>query len=472
MASQHLNGIWEITSQYGICIVLIFLVAWLIFALLRIRTLSNKLRWLNRQGIIRRAQLQDTYEKHDALVQQLQMLQAEANHLEQTTATVTDDTTALPDYHTLMNQIDVELSHCAHTQSSCAVLFLHLPSFKHINTTEEHDTGEAILRESFSHLQQNIRVEDCIGHYGKENFVLLLVETDLAGAIQTAERLHLEITSHPFFRSTEETTSLPIPASIGIAVYGLHGNMREALIQRAASAMYRARKDRDNPIRVADIDEAESTSLIEQEDNDEQSTINALTAAASAHHVETDKHARRMVMLAEETAREIGCSEQEIRLVRLSALLHDIGKIGIPEAILDKSGPLTEEEWEIMRQHPQIGQQILRQAGGVFATLAHVIVAHHERWDGKGYPVGLSEHNIPIEARILAVVDSFDAITSRRVYRQPASIEQARIELLRCAGSQFDPEVVIAFLHVLSRSIQTSKAVSQQDTGKTSIPVI
>ena len=196
--------------------------------------------------------------------------------------------------------------------------------------------------------------------------MLLLVEADLAGAIQTAERLHLGICSHPYYWSSEERaqeTMLEITASIGIAVYGLHGDTEEALIQRAASAMYQANNHRGNHVRVADIDEVESPSVTQQEYIDEQPTLNALTAAASAHHVETDKHAHRLVKLAEETAREIGCTEQEVRLVHLSALLHDIGKIGIPDAILDKPGPLTVEEWDIMRLHPQIGQSILRQAG-------------------------------------------------------------------------------------------------------------
>jgi len=130
-------------------------------------------------------------------------------------------------------------------------------------------------------------------------------------------------------------------------------------------------------------------------------------------------------------------------------LLHDIGKIGIPDAILHKPGPLSEEEWTVMRLHPEIGQHILSQAGGVFIALARIVVAHHERWDGHGYPSGLAQESIPLAARILTVIDSYDAMTSRRVYRGPMSPLAAREELQRCAGSQYDPEVVTAFLHVL-----------------------
>ena len=116
---------------------------------------------------------------------------------------------------------------------------------------------------------------------------------------------------------------------------------------------------------------------------------------------------------------------------------------------LHKPGPLTNEEWIIMRRHPEIGRQILEQTGGVFQHLASIVVAHHERWDGHGYPRGLAAEAIPITARILSVVDAYDAMISRRPYREPLSIAEARAELQHCAGSQFDPSVVTAFLQVL-----------------------
>ena len=156
-----------------------------------------------------------------------------------------------------------------------------------------------------------------------------------------------------------------------------------------------------------------------------------------------------MVALAEATARALHLSEEEIHLVRLGALLHDIGKIGIPDAILHKPGPLSEDEWSVMRLHPEIGQRILTQAGGVFNSLANIVVAHHERWDGRGYPKGLEHDAIPLAARILTVIDSYDAMTSHRVYRNAMSPLVAPEELQRCAGSQYDPSVVAAFLHVL-----------------------
>ena len=113
-----------------------------------------------------------------------------------------------------------------------------------------------------------------------------------------------------------------------------------------------------------------------------------------------------------------------------------------------------------MRKHPEIGRQILEELGGVFHQLAEIVVAHHERWDGKGYPYGLAEEAIPLNARILTVVDSYDAMTSHRPYREPMPVSQARMELQRCSGSQFDPSVVAAFLHVLDEQKEALSGAS------------
>jgi len=165
------------------------------------------------------------------------------------------------------------------------------------------------------------------------------------------------------------------------------------------------------------------------------------------HHVTA--HAYRTAQLAGATARQLGRSKEEQHMLRLAALLHDLGKIAIPKAIRHKAGPLTHDEWAVMRLHPEIGQRILEQVGGVFQTVATLVGAHHERWDGLGYPLGLEGREIPLGARILSVVDSFDAMISHRSYREPLSIVQARAELQQCGGSQYDPCAVEAFLHVL-----------------------
>lgn len=161
-------------------------------------------------------------------------------------------------------------------------------------------------------------------------------------------------------------------------------------------------------------------------------------------------HALRTAKLAQTLARGLQRPEEEAHLIALAALVHDIGKLAIPATILDKPGPLTEQEWAIIRRHPQIGYQMLIETGGIYAHIAPLVLAHHERWDGLGYPCGLAGEAIPLGARVLAVVDAYDAMTERRPYRPTRTIDEAIAEMLRCAGSSFDPAVVEVLLNLLA----------------------
>jgi len=181
-------------------------------------------------------------------------------------------------------------------------------------------------------------------------------------------------------------------------------------------------------------------------------TVLALAKAMDARDAYTSDHSQRLATWAEATARELGCSEEEIQAVRWGALLHDIGKIGVPDEILRKPGPLNGEEWEVIKRHPEIGAEIVapvKRLAGVVPIIRH----HQERWDGTGYPDGLRGEEIPLGARILAVVDAYGAIIDERPYKRAHSHEEAIAELQRCAGTQFDPQVVEAFLRVIGRDV-------------------
>ncbi|HEY2961187.1 MAG TPA: HD domain-containing phosphohydrolase [Pyrinomonadaceae bacterium] len=178
-----------------------------------------------------------------------------------------------------------------------------------------------------------------------------------------------------------------------------------------------------------------------------RSTLKALTAALETRDSETHGHSERVVSYSLRLGREYGLSSEEMKSLEFGSLLHDIGKIGVPDSILRKPAKLTEEEWVRMREHPLHGQQILR--GIEFLQgAARVVAQHHEKWDGTGYPLGLRGEDIDICARIFAVADAFDAITSDRVYRRGKSYEAAAQELDDWAGRQFDPKVVAAFHRV------------------------
>jgi len=194
--------------------------------------------------------------------------------------------------------------------------------------------------------------------------------------------------------------------------------------------------------RTAELDEA-----LNSLENAYRSTLRALTAALETRDAETHGHSERVVTFSLRLGREYGLNSKEMKALEFGSLLHDIGKIGVPDAILRKPAKLTDEEWVRMREHPLHGQQILR--GIKFLEgAARVVAQHHEKWDGSGYPLGLKGDEIDICARIFSVADAFDAITSDRVYRQGRPYEAAAQELNEWIGRQFDPKVVEAFHRV------------------------
>jgi response regulator RpfG family c-di-GMP phosphodiesterase len=194
--------------------------------------------------------------------------------------------------------------------------------------------------------------------------------------------------------------------------------------------------------RTAELDQA-----LDSLENAYRSTLQALTAALETRDAETHGHSERVVTFSLRLGREYGLAGPQIKALEFGSLLHDIGKIGVPDAILRKPAKLTDEEWVRMREHPMHGQQILR--GIKFLEgAARVVAQHHEKWDGSGYPLGLKTEEIDICARIFSVADAFDAITSDRVYRQGRPYEAAAQELDEWSGRQFDPKVVEAFHRV------------------------
>jgi putative nucleotidyltransferase with HDIG domain len=178
-----------------------------------------------------------------------------------------------------------------------------------------------------------------------------------------------------------------------------------------------------------------------------ESTLSALVTALDAREHETSDHSQRVVRYTVAIAGKMGICGPDLDRIGHGALLHDIGKIGVPDGILLKPGPLTPEEWVQMRRHAEIGHQILRQIE-FLRSAAEIVLSHQERWDGGGYPRGLKGGEIPLGARVFAVADTLDAMTSDRPYRRAVRFADARAEIARCAGSQFDPDCVQAFLSI------------------------
>ncbi|NPV52665.1 MAG: HD-GYP domain-containing protein [Firmicutes bacterium] len=185
-------------------------------------------------------------------------------------------------------------------------------------------------------------------------------------------------------------------------------------------------------------------------------TVIALSKALDARDHYTAEHSRKVAEYSRSIAETMGLRASEQKAIYLAGLLHDVGKIGIPGAYLHKPGKLSDEEWAEIRKHPLLGYEILQDIPGL-GDIARMILHHHERFDGRGYPHRIDDGDIPLGARILCVADSFDAMTSERIYRPAIPKEAAIVELKRCSGTQFDPQVVETFCHYLERL--TSKAV-------------
>jgi len=192
-------------------------------------------------------------------------------------------------------------------------------------------------------------------------------------------------------------------------------------------------------------------SLEESQDERERSYVEALgavVAAADARDHETAGHSFRVAHYALALARRLGLDGEELKAIEWGGLLHDVGKMAVPDEILRKVGPLSDREWSIMRQHPGWGFEMLADIRFLQKSALQIVYSHHERWDGEGYPTGLAGEEIPIAARIFAVVDTYDAMTSDRPYRRAGTHHAAVIELERVSGRQLDPQVVAAFRRI------------------------
>jgi putative nucleotidyltransferase with HDIG domain len=296
-------------------------------------------------------------------------------------------------------------------------------------------------------LEERTRLMDTVARSGGGEFAVVLPETDPHAAFLFAEEL---------LESVRQTFSKPYPqvtASAGVAAYREHSEDLAGLLTAGDRALRAAKAlGRDRAV----IYSPEVTNVLgavtERRNVEAQAhlaTVLSLAEALDQRDSGTARHSETVGRLCEMMARELSMSEDRVERVRLAGILHDIGKIGVPDSILCKPGPLTSEEMAQMKRHPELGARIL--SSKELDDVREWILAHHERPDGTGYPKRLTREEIPIEASILAVGDAYEAMTSDRVYRMAIGPEAAREELLRWSGKQFSPEVVKAFLRALDR---------------------
>jgi diguanylate cyclase (GGDEF)-like protein/putative nucleotidyltransferase with HDIG domain len=357
-------------------------------------------------------------------------------------ASRTDPLTGLINRRAFEELLELELERAIRAGRPMSVVVGDIDAFRQVNEQLGHAAGDEALQSVARNALKWKRRIDVAARIAGEEFALLLPETDERGAFIVAERLR-RATHRSFAES-----SAGVKFSFGVATAPAHGTDAVGVLRAADQAVAAAKGlggDRtviysDEVARALDDGTQAGTEL-------PLATVIALAEALDIRDTGTGRHSHTVARYAELMARELGLDEERIERVRLAGVLHDIGKIGISDRLLTKPGPLDKTEWQEMYTHPEIGARLLSRPE--FADLREWILAHHERPDGFGYPRGLREDQIPLEARILAVADAYEAMTADRCYRAALGEAAARAELESAAGSQFDATVVAAFLRAL-----------------------
>lgn len=289
---------------------------------------------------------------------------------------------------------------------------------KLVNDSFGHVVGDKLLKEVAKALKQECRASDTVARLGGDEFVVILPNTDIVEAEEIIKRIKQRSTQH-------KAKALEISISFGYKIKRNSHEDIQGVLMAAEDSMYRYKLYESKSLRSKTID------LI----------MNALIEKSSRELM----HSQRVSKICESIATMLGFEKEYVNQIRIAGLVHDIGKIGISETILNKPQRLNRDEWEVMQKHPEAGWRILNSVVE-FTELAEFVLSHHERWDGKGYPRALKGDEIAMEARIIAIADSYDAMTSDRSYRKGMNEAEAIEEIKQCAGTQFDPEITKVFI--------------------------
>jgi diguanylate cyclase (GGDEF)-like protein len=343
-------------------------------------------------------------------------------------------------------ELDAQRAHRYERPLSVAVV--DIDGFRALNVAHGYQAGDAVLAAVGEAIELGTRAHDLVCRTGGDEFAVFLPETDATAAALAMERIIRE------FEGLEAGEVHGLSASVGVAALE-RGQSPEALLAAARGALEQAREAGGGQV-------AQHVSGSAARDGYVQAGEGAVAALASALEERdryTSEHSESVVVMTERVAQSLALDADEIDRIKMAALLHDIGKVGIPDEILHKPGPLDEREWEVMRTHPAIGERILRAIPGL-GQVARIVRHEHERWDGAGYPDGLAGDRIPIGSRVILACDAYHAMTSDRPYRVAMPHAEAVAELTRNAGSQFDARVVETLVGYLYGRRQSGLAVA------------
>ncbi|MDA8146258.1 MAG: diguanylate cyclase [Thermaerobacter sp.] len=372
-------------------------------------------------------------------------------HLHQ--AAYTDRMTGLPNYRyfeTYLEQILGQVGTGAFRE--LALLMVDLDHFKYVNDRFGHLKGDEVLRRVGVALREAVRPGDLVARYGGEEFTVVLPGTNVRAAEEVAERVRQRIEDLRWERVLGEPWHLS--ASVGVASLSAGRQLFTSLLAAADGAMYRAKALGRN--RVVRVEEAGGAAELREDTviaslryrNGE--TLHALAALLDERDHYTLDHSMRMSLLARRLAAELGLSAPELQAVELGCLLHDVGKVRVSTGVLHKPGVLDPAEWDEVRRHPEVGRDLLQRVGE-WGLVLDIVAYHHERWDGRGYPLGLRGQAIPRLARLVAIVDAFAAMRAPRPYRLALDLREALQQLEQGRGTSFDPQIVDRLMDMLRR---------------------
>ncbi len=428
----------------------------------------------SRKAIIQADRADELEMAHQQLDTAYKRMEVAHHHLEEAHTTIqkqalTDGLTGLPNHRALMEQLQREEERALRYGHPFALLFFDADRFKRVNDTYGHAAGDTVLRQIGERASRALHGGDLLGRFGGEEFLVLLPETDAQEAAIVAERIRAEVAACPIALSEKEEVTATV--SIGLSTFPADGNSQHELLQQADAAMYVAKRMGRNQVRTAEEmrqlgKDAELMLLLQQEGQQETAQreepsaeqlresytmrmISSLVSVLQSRDGQLKSHAYAVRDLATSIAEHMRLDHKMVVRIGMAALLHDIGKVGVPDRFLRKTEPLSPEEWTLLQDHVQVGTEILS-ASPFLGDLVPGVRHHHERWDGTGYPDHLKARQIPLEARIIAVAETYDFMQRKTDYQEGCSPQEALNELCRCAGTQFDPVVVQALSEALT----------------------
>jgi diguanylate cyclase (GGDEF)-like protein len=360
---------------------------------------------------------------------------------------VVDDLTGLYTHGYFQQYLSREIDNSEKTGKPLSLLFLDIDYFKYFNELYGHQAGDEVLKEISVKVKSHVTLPHIAARYGGDEITVLMPETTEQEATHIAENIRKEIETE-FADKFAEIKKITV--SIGVSCLPTSAKDKNELIKCADDALYRAKSFHKNRVETYQSVLEELKNDLDENDADIISSIKTLISIINTKDKYTYRHVERVVVYSGLIADELDLNEDDKKILKYSAYLHDIGKINISENILNKKMPLTQEEWDILKKHPDDGVDIIKPVDSLSGTLP-VILYHHEKYGGGGYPQNLAGDEIPFLARILTVADCFDAMTSNRPYSLAKTFDEAIQELKDCSSTQFDPEIVKVFIKVLKK---------------------